>query len=128
MRILLDTCAFLWLEGHQDVFGAAALKVFNGTEDSLVLSIASVWEIAIKRSHGKLDRTRSLFQLVDSYRRKGSLELLAVNLHHLDIVESLPLLHRDPFDRIIAAQAIHEHLPIISSDKIFDGYGVRRIW
>jgi len=128
VRILLDTCAFIWLEGHQDVFGPAALKVLNGTEDSLVLSIASVWEIAIKRSSGKLDRARSLFELVDGFRRRGSLELLPVSLRHLDIVESLPYLHRDPFDRIIAAQAIYEEIPVISIDKVFDGYGVRRIW
>jgi PIN domain nuclease of toxin-antitoxin system len=93
-----------------------------------LLSIASVWEIAIKFSIGKLNLGMSIQELVDEQIINNGIELLSITTEHLAVVADLPLHHRDPFDRLIIAQATVEQIPIVGIDKVFDSYSVQRLW
>lgn len=128
MRILLDTHAFLWLIEGQSQFSTPARQVIEDVTNDYLFSIASIWEIAIKISIGKLalrDPLASIFpqQMVDN-----GIALLDVTIAHIMLLPSLPFHHRDPFDRLVIAQAIAESLPILSADSVFDIYGINRIW
>ena len=90
--------------------------------------MASAWEIAIKTSLGKLDVAVPLTQLLEDEREQLGLVSLRIETAHLVRVARLPFHHRDPFDRLIAAQALAEDVAIVSADASFDSYGVRRIW
>jgi PIN domain nuclease of toxin-antitoxin system len=130
VNILLDTCAFLWIDQHKDVFGPRAKELLRNTPDGtrLYLSWASVWEMAIKRALGKIPSSTPLLSSIGRYEDGGLFVTLPITLEHLGRVEFLPHHHRDPFDRLIAAQALHEGMAVLSSDSIFDKYGVQRIW
>jgi PIN domain nuclease of toxin-antitoxin system len=126
MRVLLDTNAFLWLSDSPEHIPQATLQILDDTHNELLVSIATPWEIAIKKSIGKLKTRHTAQQFMVAY--EDIIEFLPIQAHHLAIVETLPLHHRDPFDRIIIAQAITENIPVISSDAAFDDYYVERIW
>ncbi|CAN5328692.1 type II toxin-antitoxin system VapC family toxin [soil metagenome] len=128
MRFLLDTCSFLWLDDHEKQFGEAARIVLSAKKDILLLSHVSLWEMSIKRGIGKLENTVPLSKVIDKYVARRAVELLPIGLIHILAVEKLPHHHRDPFDRLLVAQALEENLPIISADKVFDECGVKRIW
>jgi PIN domain nuclease of toxin-antitoxin system len=127
MRALLDTHTFLWAISGNEKLSRRAREIFVGPSD-LWLSVASIWEILIKAQCGKM----SLPQPVGSYLMKkmaeNRIEMLPVSLDHVLKIESLPMHHRDPFDRMLIAQSLHEKLPIVSSDIIFRRYDVELIW
>jgi PIN domain nuclease of toxin-antitoxin system len=126
MRQLLDTHSFIWfVTGNSRITPEIRLQIENN--DNL-LSIASVWEIAIKSSLGKLDVGLSIEALVEQQIIGNAIDLLAITTNHLAVVATLPLHHRDPFDRLLIAQAMVENLPIIGIDKVFDEYAVQRLW
>jgi PIN domain nuclease of toxin-antitoxin system len=126
MRQLLDTHSFIWfVTGSPRITPEVRLQIENN--DNL-LSIASVWEIAIKSSLGKLDVGLPIEVLVEQQIIGNAIELLAITTNHLAVVATLPLHHRDPFDRLLIAQAMVENMPIIGVDKIFDEYAVQRLW
>ena len=126
MRQLLDTHSFIWfVTGSPRITPEIRLQIENN--DNL-LSIASVWEIAIKSSLGKLDVGLPIEALVEQQIIGNAIELLAITTNHLTVVATLPLHHRDPFDRLLIAQAMVENLPIIGIDKVFDEYAVQRLW
>ena len=127
MRYLLDTHAFLWLATDDPQLTEAARAIFVDTEQECFLSAASVWEMAIKSSLGKLALAASLSHLVHGGLERG-LRLLDVTASHGYLVERLPFHHRDPFDRILVAQAIHEGMHLVSRDGQLDAYAVTRIW
>jgi PIN domain nuclease of toxin-antitoxin system len=89
-----------------------------------LLSIVTPWEIAIKVSIGKLPDPGSIPSLIE----RGDLGVLPVDLEHVARVKSLPLHHRDPFDRMLIAQALAEKLTLVSNEAVFDRYGVKRVW
>ncbi|MEH2303874.1 type II toxin-antitoxin system VapC family toxin [Nostoc sp.] len=93
-----------------------------------LLSIASVWEMAIKHSIGKLNFDLAFDEFIEQQIIRNGIELLPITTNHISIVATLPLHHRDPFDRILIAQALAENIPILSADKIFDLYPIRRLW
>ena len=93
-------------------------------DNQLVLSIASLWEMAVKVSIGKLEQKRTFAELVEVGVRDKGIELLQITPTHLDAVATLPLHHRDPFDRLIIAQSITEALPILTNDEKFAAYAV----
>lgn len=129
MKVLLDTCSFIWLVQIQPgSFSKVALDFLNQNDLELSLSIASAWELSIKRSIGKLSFEGTIEELLAPHLAKSDFRLLAIDLKLFSIVESLPFHHKDPFDRLIAAQALSEGIPLISPDKIYDAYGVERIW
>jgi PIN domain nuclease of toxin-antitoxin system len=128
MKYLLDTHAFLWFIWNDARLSAIAASVIEAVENEIYLSLASVWEIAIKVSLGKLTLARPLpVFLPDQLQRNGFI-LLTPELPSVYQVASLPFHHRDPFDRMIASQCLIEEMPLLSGDVIFDTYGVNRIW
>jgi PIN domain nuclease of toxin-antitoxin system len=96
--------------------------------DEVLLSVTSCWEIAIKASLGKLTLTSPLERFLTEQIAFNRFELLHIELPHAVRVGTLPWHHRDPFDRLLAAQALHEKLAMVSADPVFRKYGVRRIW
>lgn len=128
MRFLIDTNTFLWYIEANPKLSQAARQEISDLQNTPVLSIASPWELALKASVGKFNLTRTFSDLVESKVLGNGIELLAVTADHLDTLSTLPLHHRDPFDRLIIAQAMTETMPIMSIDKAFDAYPISRIW
>ncbi|HVC96705.1 MAG TPA: type II toxin-antitoxin system VapC family toxin [Pirellulales bacterium] len=128
MRLLLDSHAFLWFTwNHKNLSQIARAAIIDPTNEML-LSIASCWEIAIKVGVGKLTLTEPIDVFLPGAIADNGLTVLPVELRHVLTLERLPLHHRDPFDRILIAQAIVEQVAIVSNDKAFDSYPVTRIW
>ncbi|MBI5160229.1 MAG: type II toxin-antitoxin system VapC family toxin [Micrococcales bacterium] len=128
MRLLLDTHAFLWfLAGDRRLSGTARRRIEDSRHERF-LSMASVWEMAIKSSLRKLDIDDPLAAVVDQGTRESGIALLRISKEHALGVADLPWHHRDPFDRLLAAQAIAEEMSIVSVDPAFDAYGVARVW
>ena len=127
MKLLLDTHTFLWFIDDNPKLSAAA-KILLESDVDLMISAASLWEIAIKVSIGKLTLTQPYEEFIPDQLTRNSVRLLAISVEHLAVVSTLPFHHRDPFDRLMVAQAITEQLAIVSVDDKFDPYGVNRLW
>ncbi|HOC58886.1 MAG TPA: type II toxin-antitoxin system VapC family toxin [Smithellaceae bacterium] len=127
-RFLLDTHTFLWWINDAVQLSAKARSTIAEADNEIFLSIASCWEMAIKASLGKLRLTKPVEKFVTEQLTVNSFGLLNIQLHHAAKVEILPFHHRDPFDRLLIAQAITEKLTMISSDSVFADYGVPVIW
>lgn len=126
MRQLLDTHVFIWFVIGDDRINNKVRGQIESNDN--LLSIASLWEIAIKSSIGKLDLELSIEQLVEEQIIANGIELLDITTEHIAVVANLPLHHRDPFDRLIIAQATVEQIPVVGSDKAFDSYSIQRLW
>ncbi len=127
VRLLLDTQALLWWFGDDPALSPKARRTIARADNEVMVSAASAWEIAIKNKSGKLDAQRLLDRFENEVMEEGFLGL-PVTLGHAVRAGSLVEHHKDPFDRMLVAQALAENLPIISNDPIFDKYGVPRIW
>jgi PIN domain nuclease of toxin-antitoxin system len=127
MRTLLDTHAFLWAIAGDKRMSQNARRIFVGPSN-LSISIASLWEILIKVQVGKLDIPRPAGPYVIDQLAENRIETLPINLDHLLAFERLPMHHRDPFDRILLAQAMEEGWPIMTADPVFKKYPIRVIW
>lgn len=128
MDLLLDTHAFLWWVGGERRLPRAARAAIADPANTCRLSLASCWEMAIKTSLGKLRLPAPLERFVPEQLAANGFRLLTIDLADVTRVASLPFHHRDPFDRLLAAQALDGELAIVSSDRIFTRYGVRRVW
>lgn len=128
MRYLLDTHAFVWLDSSPQHLSAQAQLLLTDPATELLLSVVSVWEVAIKSGIGKLALTAPLAGVVQHQITQNRLQLLPVQLEHVLAVENLPLYHRDPFDRLLVAQAMTENAMLLSADAALDPYPVVRIW
>jgi len=128
MKLLLDTHAFIWWASEPDRLPRKILELFEKIENSLVLSVASVWEMQIKMQLGKLDLDMPIKELIESQQQANALQILPVELHHVFELTNLPPLHSDPFDRILIAQSNAEGLTIVSKDQKFSDYPVTIIW
>jgi len=128
MRLLLDTHAFLWFITADSRLSATAEQAIRRSGDTPLLSIASVWEIAIKVQLQRLPIPQPLDVFIPEQLRVNRIGLLPIELNHTFEIARLPLHHRDPFDRILIAQAIREGIPVVSVDGAFDAYPVQRIW
>ena len=126
MKILLDTHTFIWFVEDSPQLSSTAKSSIEYSSD-VYISIASIWEIAIKRNLNKLDFDVTINQIFDELT-KLNIELLQITKLSLSQLEKLPLYHRDPFDRLIIAQAISENMSIISKDKAFDLYNISTVW
>ena len=93
-----------------------------------LLSLVSVWEMAIKHSIGKLNFQPSFNEFIEQQIIMNWIELLPIRIDHVAVISSLPLHHRDPFDRLLIAQSIVENIPLLSADQIFDAYPIQRLW
>lgn len=128
MKILLDTQAFLWMSLDSPELTKKAKKAFLDENNELYFSLASVWEVAIKVSIGKLSFKKSFEKIILQQFQNNGVNQLHINFRHVVKAAKLPFHHRDPFDRLLAAQALEEKIHILSVDSIFDEYGVKRIW
>ncbi len=128
MRVLLDTHALLWWFSDDPALTRAARKIIADTKNTLVVSAASAWEIATKVRLGKLPTGASLAADFTGYIERERFQLLSISVEHALRAGLLPGAHRDPFDRMLIAQAQADNLPILSKEVIFDAYGLRRIW
>ncbi len=128
MRALLDTHSFLWYSTDDPALSSRADQLIEDPANEILLSVASLWEIAIKVSIGKLVLTRSFEEAVLAQMSRNGIRLLEIEVRHVLEILRLPHHHRDPFDRLIAAQARVEDIPVIGVDAILDSYGVQRIW
>lgn len=127
-RYLLDTHTFVWMASAPERLGEAARERIESPASELLLSVASVWEMAIKSSLGKLDLPAALPAFLEEQLASTRTRILDVRSEHAVRVEDLPWHHRDPFDRLLVAQARFETLPLLSRDSAFDAYSVERIW
>ena len=125
-RILLDTHTFLWLSDAPERLPKRVRTLVADPKSERFVSIATLWEIAIKKSLGKLHIRQSVATFVQTY--SDVIVFLPISASHLTVIESLPLYHRDPFDRIIIAQAMTENISTLSVDVAFDAYNIERIW
>ena len=128
MRFLLDTNALLCFLVDHFRLSPNNRALIRDHDNSVFVSVASFLEIAIKFSTGKMISPLSFSEFVDHVVSNNSFRVLEISMEHLGRVAELPLAHRDPFDRLIVAQALVERLPIISSDRVFDNYQIDRIW
>lgn len=124
MRLLVDTHAALWLLGEDKRLSPTADQMLTDASNEVLLSAAVVWEVAIKQSLGKLDAPDGFAKLL----MDGGAMPLSVSIEHAHAVRSLPWHHRDPFDRVLVAQAILEDAVIVSSDDRLRAYDVRVAW
>jgi len=128
VKLLLDTHAFLWWVEGAPAIGRRARAAISNPDNEVLFSIASFWELAIKLSLGKLRLTQKLDRFVPEQLRVNGFSLLDLRLPHVVRVAKLPFRHRDPFDRLLVAQALEDDLTIVSADRVFRKYGVAVIW
>ncbi len=128
MRHLIDTQAVIWYVDQDHLLSPAAHAAITDPANDLLLSAASVWEMAIKVGLGKLTLSLPYRQWMNKAIADLGLAILPITVDYADVQSGLPRHHGDPFDRLIVAQAIVEGIPIISSDAQLDAYGINRIW
>ena len=128
MKLLLDTHTFLWFIGADPQLSAYARQLIEDPGNQRFLSIASIWEITIKSSLGRLIVPTPPSRLINDHVWSNSIALLAISSEHLDGVHALPYHHKDPFDRLMIAQAIHEGMTLVSKDQAFTAYNLPVIW
>ncbi len=128
MKYLLDTHTLLWFLKGDKKLSDKARRLIDSPRNSKFLSIVSLWEIAVKVSLGKLVLDKPFERLFPEQLYFNRIEILDITVDSLIKLTTLPFHHRDPFDRLIIAQALVEDLPIIGTDAAFDAYGISREW
>jgi PIN domain nuclease of toxin-antitoxin system len=126
--VLLDTHAMLWFLWDDSRLSGPAKSLIEDANNRKLVSVASCWEIAIKVGLGKLDLGESSHSFLPREIARNNFELLPISLDHATMVEGLVAHHRDPFDRLLIAQAMVEGLSLVSADGVFDQYDVSRLW
>lgn len=128
MKLLLDTHTFLWFILGDARLSRPVRRLIESPDNLCQLSTASLWEMAIKTSLGKLEIMLPISRLVEEQVLANGIDLLGIEPRHLDILANLPFHHRDPFDRLLIAQSMSEDLPILGDDDTFDAYPIERVW
>ncbi len=127
MRLLLDTHTLLWYALNDPCLSPTASALIQDPANEILLSPASYWEIAIKVSIGKLQLHQPYQDFIDVCLNTYHFVILPIEPQHTAVVASLPFHHKDPFDRLLVAQAQVENVPIIGNDMAFDPYGIQRL-
>ncbi|MFO7883209.1 MAG: type II toxin-antitoxin system VapC family toxin [Desulfobacteraceae bacterium] len=128
MKLLLDTHTFIWWSDKPENLSERVLDVCQNSENSLILSMVSIWEMQIKIQIGKMRLTHPLSYLIDNQQNINNLQILPVTLGHIYMLDNLPMHHRDPFDRLLICQAVEEKLFLVSKDSVFSDYSVNLYW
>lgn len=128
MKLLLDTHAFIWWASEPEKLSPKVLALCEDGGNSLLLSVASVWEMQIKLQLGKLKLNLPLRELIESQQQTNGLHILSINLEHVLALDALPAHHKDPFDRLLIAQANAEDASLVSMDHVFSDYPVKLLW
>lgn len=128
MRVLLDTHAFLWWNLDDGRLSGTARDVIRDGRNEIFVSVASIWEVAIKAAKGKLDLPTDPATYVNDRLQRNRWSPMAIEHPHVMRAASLPMIHADPFDRVLVAQAQVEALPLITTDAALTRYDVETIW
>ena len=128
MRHLVDAHSLIWALDDPSKLGLAALTALQDPANELVLSACTVWELSIKSGLTKLKLSLPFRQWMEKAIADLELIVLPITLDHAERQAGLPFHHRDPFDRLLAAQSLVEGIPLVSTDVMFDRYGVIRVW
>lgn len=128
MKVLLDTHALLWLIAGDQRLSERSREVFLDRANELYFSVVSLWELAIKLSLGKLALAEDWYETLTREMRVNAVHWLPVEPRHCLGLAQLPFHHRDPFDRMLAAQALGEEMALLTADPQLGAYGVRCIW
>ena len=128
MRLLVDTHSFLWFITGSEELSEGARQRIADLANHVFVSSASLWEIAVKTRLGRLTLARPFAELIPEQLRLNAMEVLPIEVPHLAALITLPWHHRDPFDRLLIAQALAEGLPIVSRDTVFPAYPVQVLW
>lgn len=128
MTYLVDTHVLVWAAYRRDLLSAHALETLQSNNNIVLASAASAWEIATKFRLGKLSHARHLAENFIEELTAVGYAFLPISVEHALRAGQLPGTHEDPFDRMLAAQAIHEDIPLLSNDEQLDTFGVRREW
>ena len=128
MSYLLDTHTFIWVATDSSRLSDAAKEIILNPENNLYLSAASVWEMSIKTSAGKLLLQRPLEQIINEQIQTNGIEILNIEYAHTLVVSKLPWHHRDPFDRLLVAQCQIEQLGLIGCDSEIEKYDIQSVW
>ena len=128
MTLLLDSHTLLWFLRDDPQLSPTARGLIEDSGNHKLVSIASCWEIAIKAALGKMGLTEPSRTLLERELPRNNFDLLGITLEHSTSVEGLPMHHKDPFDRLLIAQAIIERISIVSVDAQFDAYPISRLW
>jgi|YNPBryunderm2012_1023409.scaffolds.fasta_scaffold01898_6 PIN domain nuclease of toxin-antitoxin system len=128
MRLLLDTHSFLWFISGDERLSSTARTLIEDVHNDVFLSVASLWEMAIKISLGRLRLAQPFEAFISQQISLNRIGLLGITISHTAQVAILPFHHHDPFDRLLIAQSIVEQMPMVSRDPEFDTYGITRLW
>jgi PIN domain nuclease of toxin-antitoxin system len=128
VRVLLDTHALLWWLSDDAKLTRPARKIITGLNNEVFVSAATIWEIATKVRIGKLPTATDLAADFIGCLDREDFKILEISGEHAARAGLLPGAHKDPFDRMLIAQSQAENIPIVSNERLFDAYGVRRIW
>ncbi len=128
MKTLLDTHALLWLITGDKRLSRAAKETFLDPENLLFFSAAGLWEICIKISLGKLDLDPAWLEIIQEEMAANTIHWLPVEMVHCAELTKMPFHHRDPFDRMLVAQAVVERMQLLSRDSQLSAYGIKRVW
>lgn len=128
MKLLFDTHAFIWWDTEPQKLSQRAFTLCSDSANELFLSVVSIWEMAIKIQIGKLRFNKSLHEMIAEQQQANRLILLPVTVEHALAVESLPMIHKDPFDRLLLAQVQVEEIVFLSHDRQVANYPVAIEW
>ena len=128
MNVMLDTHAFLWFVLNDPQLSASAKTQIEDATTEVFVSPAVYWEIAIKLRLGKIDLHASYDEFIQRGIVENDFTILPIEPKHTSVLTAMPLHHRDPFDRLLVAQATVEKMAVVSADSALDAYGVRRVW
>jgi PIN domain nuclease of toxin-antitoxin system len=128
LKILIDSHAFIWSVAEPERLSARALRVLTHPDYELMFSMASLWELTIKIASGKLTLAGSSVRDIVATLRKNGVGILPIRIEHILRLETLPLHHRDPFDRLLIVQAMEDDLTILTNDAQFRHYPAKLIW
>ena len=128
MRLLLDTHALLWWLTKSPLLPVSAQNLLRSRQNTVSVSAASAWEMATKVRLGKLDVAAEVVENFMFYLAREEFDVIPVTVEHGIRAGLLPGPHKDPFDRMLIAQALAENVPLVSNDRALDGYGVKRLW
>jgi PIN domain nuclease of toxin-antitoxin system len=127
MNLLIDTHVFLWWDSQPEKIPNRALSALEDPDNTIWLSLVSIWEVQIKTQLGKLTIHQPLDSLVQQQQQNG-IQLLPIKLNHILAIQPLPYYHKDPFDRLLIAQSIAENLTCVSADSVFKQYNIPILW
>ncbi|MEI6443609.1 MAG: type II toxin-antitoxin system VapC family toxin [Nostocales cyanobacterium ELA583] len=127
MKLLLDTHTFIFWDSQPSKLSQRALELLTNKDNLRLLSVVSLWEIQIKQQLGKLTLNKTLEEII-LIQQNNYIEILPVTVAHILALDSLPLYHKDPFDRLLIAQANRENAVLISCDSVFANYSVQVEW